>query len=226
MPDWMNYLLMAVIGCLSIANWIAIWKGKMNVYYATKPFVLLGLILYFFLQSTFSSAHLPFLLGLIFSLIGDVFLIPKGNRWFMVGMGAFALAQIFYIWGFNASMPSVPVQIIGAIALLAGILVMFLTVDRFAASAKVKRSILPFLKGYGILVLTMAISAMLCLARPGWTELAAVMAGTGGMLFFISDVMIGLDKLDRHLPKYRFWTIITYHIGQILIVAAVLLIPS
>lgn len=144
----------------------------------------------------------------------------------MVGMGAFALVQIFYIWGFNASMPSVPAQIIGAIALLAGILVMFLTVDHFAASAKVKRSFLPFLKGYGILVLTMAISAMLCLVRSGWTEQAAVMAGTGGMLFFFSDVMIGMDKLDRHLPKHRFWIIITYHIGQILIVAAVLLISK
>ncbi len=32
--------------------------------------------------------------------------------------------------------------------------------------------------------------------------------------------MIGLDKLDRRLPKYKFWIIITYHLAQFLIVAA------
>jgi uncharacterized membrane protein YhhN len=51
------------------------------------------------------------------------------------------------------------------------------------------------------------------------------MAGTGGILFFISDAMIGLDKLDRRLPKHKFWIIFSYHLAQFLIVAAVLLLP-
>jgi uncharacterized membrane protein YhhN len=72
----------------------------------------------------------------------------------------------------------------------------------------------------------MAISAVLCLARPAWPDLAAVMAGTGGILFLISDVMIGLDKLDRRLPKYKFWIIFSYHLAQFLIVAAVLRVAA
>jgi uncharacterized membrane protein YhhN len=110
-------------------------------------------------------------------------------------------------------------------ALLAGNLIIHLTIDRFAASSEINKLLLPFFKGYGILVLAMAISAMLCLARPGWSDLAAVMAGTGGILFFISDAMIGLDKLDRRLPKHKFWIIFSYHLAQFLIVAAVLLLP-
>ena len=48
------------------------------------------------------------------------------------------------------------------------------------------------------------------------------MAGVGAMLFFVSDVMIGLDKLERRLPRYKFWIIITYHLAQFLIVGALI----
>jgi len=69
-------------------------------------------------------------------------------------------------------------------------------------------------------------SALLCLARPAWSDRAAVMAGIGGVLFFLSDGMIALDKLDRRLPKYRFWIIVTYHLAQFLIVGAVIQLPG
>ncbi len=202
MPDWLEPALLILISLVTLANWFAIWRGNLKMYYITKPLVLLGLILYFLLQGAFSPVRLPFLLGLVFSLFGDIFLIPRGTRWFMVGMGAFSLAHLCYIWGFNISMPSVPVLFIAVFALLAGILVIRLTIDRFAASSEVKKFLLPLFKVYGILVLAMAISAVLCLARPGWSDLAAVLAGLGGILFFISDAMIGLDKLDKRLPKY------------------------
>lgn len=221
MPDSVSLALLTLISLVTLANWIAIWRGNLRAYYITKPLVLLGLILYFLLQGSLSSVRLPFLLGLIFSLIGDMLLIPRGTRWFIAGMGAFSLAQLFYIWGFNINLPSTPVLVIGIVALFAGVLVLHLAVDRFAAASEIKKSLLPFLKGYGGLVLAMAISAVLCLARPGWSDLAGVLAGIGGILFFVSDAMIGLDKLDRRLPKYKFWIILSYHLGQFLIVAAV-----
>ena len=221
MPDSVSLALLTLISLVTLANWIAIWRGNLRAYYITKPLVLLGLILYFLLQGSLSSVRLPFLLGLFFSLIGDILLIPRGTRWFIAGMGAFSLAQLFYIWGFNINLPSTPVLVIGIVALFAGVLVLHLAVDRFAAASEIKKSLLPFLKGYGGLVLAMAISAVLCLARPGWSDLAGVLAGIGGILFFVSDAMIGLDKLDRRLPKYKFWIILSYHLGQFLIVAAV-----
>ena len=226
MPDWIQTILLIVIGLVTLANWIAIWRGNLSAYYITKPLVLFGLISYFMLQGAFGVIRLPFLLGLVFSLIGDIFLIPRGTRWFLAGMAAFSLTQLFYIWGFNASLPSTPVIIMATFALLAGILILHLAIERFAITSELKKSFLPFLKIYGSLALAMAISAMLCLARPAWSDLAAVLAGIGGTLFFISDVMIGLDKLDRRLPKYKFWIISSYHLGQFLIVGAVLLFPA
>lgn len=222
LPLVINALQVAGIGLVSLVNWYAAWKQRMIPYYITKPIVLLGLIAYMLVKVPITPARFPFLLGLIFSLLGDIFLIPKGTRWFLAGMGAFSLAQVTYIWGFNKSMPSLPVIVVSLATFAVGVILIHLVVNRFAQSSSVNKAILPYLKSYGALVFAMLISALLCLARPAWPDGAAVMAGIGGILFFLSDGMIGLDKLDRRLPRYRFWIIFTYHLAQFLIVAAVI----
>jgi uncharacterized membrane protein YhhN len=173
-----------------------------------------------------TPARLPFLLGLVFSLLGDIFLIPKGTRWFLVGMGAFSITQLMYIWGFTISRVSRPVLVVGVVAFLVGVILIHLVVNRFSESSSINKAILPYLKIYGALVLAMSISAILCLARPRWSDRAAVMAGVGGMLFFLCGGMIGLEKLDRAIPKTRFWVIFTYHLAQFLIVGAVIQLPG
>lgn len=225
MPGMIKALPFVGIGLFSLINWVSAWQLRMIPYYITKPLVILGLILFLVLSVPITPARLPFLLGLLFSLLGDIFLIPKGTRWFLAGMGAFSITQVMYIWGFNISKASLPVLVVGVAAFLASAFLIHLVVNRFSESSSVNKAILPFLKSYGALVLAMTISAMLCLARPTWSERAAVMAGIGGILFFLSDGMIGLDKLDRRLPKYRFWVIFTYHLAQFLIVGAVMELP-
>ena len=215
-------LPMIGIGVVSLINWVSAWQLRMIPYYITKPLVLSGLIVFLVLRAPITPATMPFLLGLIFSLLGDIFLIPKGTRWFLVGMGAFSVTQLMYTWGFNLSMVKLPVLIVGVVAFLGGIVLIHLLVSRLSESSSINKAILPFIKGYGALVLAMVMSALLCLARPAWSDLAAVMAGIGGILFFLSDGMIALDKLDRRLPKYRFWIIFTYHLAQFLIVGAVI----
>lgn len=221
MANFLVIIPVAGIGLVSLVNWIAAWNTRMILYYITKPIVLLGLILYLVFRVPITSARLPFLIGLIFSLIGDIFLIPKGTRWFLAGVGAFSVTQVMYIWGFNLSRAGLPAMIVGAVAYLGGVVLVHLVVDRFAHSSSVSKTMLPFFKAYGALVLAMSLSALMCLARPAWSDLAAVMAGIGGILFFISDGMICLGKLDRQLPKNRFWIIVSYHLAQFLITAAV-----
>jgi uncharacterized membrane protein YhhN len=214
------------IGLVSLINWISAWQERLIPYYITKPMVLLGLLLFMVLQVPIAPARLPFLLGLAFSLLGDIFLIPKGTRWFLVGMGAFSITQLMYIWGFNLSMVKLPVLVVGVVAFLVGVILIHLVVNRFSQSSSINKAILPYLKIYGALVLAMSTSALLCFARPGWSDRAAVMAGVGGILFLLSDGMIGLEKLDRRLPKSRFWVIFTYHLAQFLIVGAVIQLPG
>ena len=226
MSALMQILPIGGIGLVGLINWIAAWQGRMIPYYVTKPIVLAVLILYMVLHSPVTPTNLPFLIGLIFSLLGDLLLIPKGTRWFMAGMAAFSVTQLMYIWGFNISGVSRPVLTVGVFAYLFGVILIHLMVNRFSETSSLNKAILPFIKAYGAMVLAMVISAVLCLARPAWPDRAAVMAGVGGILFFMSDSMIALDKLDRRLPKYRFWIIFTYHLAQFLIVGAVMLMSA
>ena len=221
-PGVLKALPVVWIGIVSLINWISAWQERAITYYITKPIVLVGLLLFLVMQAPVTMSRLPFLLGLAFSLLGDIFLIPKGTRWFLVGMGAFSITQLMYIWGFNTSKVSWPVLVVGIAAYLVGVILIHLVLNRFSQSSSINKAILPYLKIYGALVLAMGMSALLCLARPAWSDLAAVLAGIGGVLFFLSDGMIALEKLDRRLPKNRFWVIFTYHIAQFLIVGAVI----
>ena len=226
MAEVIRVLPVVGIAFVSLINWVSAWQMRMIPYYVTKPVVLLGLILLMVLRVPLTPERLPFLFGLVFSLLGDIFLMPRGTRWFLVGMGAFSVAQLMYIWGFNLSMVTLPVLVVGLVAWLVGVILIHMLVNRFSSSSSINKAILPFMKGYGALLLAMVMSALLCLARPAWSDRAAVMAGIGGILFFLSDGMIALDKLDRRLPKYRFWIIVTYHLAQFLIVAAVIQLPG
>lgn len=225
-PAVISTLLMIGIALVSVVNWVSAWQMRMIPYYITKTIVLLGLILFLVLRAPITTTRLPFLLGLAFSLLGDIFLIPRGTRWFLVGMGAFSVTQLMYIWGFNLSMVKLPVLVVAVVALLGGVVLIHLVVNRLSQSSNINKAILPFIKGYGALLLAMVMSALLCLARAAWSDRAAVMAGIGSILFFLSDGMIALDKLDRRLPKYRFWIIFTYHLAQFLIVGAVIQLPG
>lgn len=222
MKDLLIDLALMGTGSASMVNWSAAWRGKLSLYYVTKPLVLVGLILLLVLWVPISAARLPFLIGLVFSLLGDILLIPSGTRWFVAGMAAFSVAQLMYIWGFNKTMPAPHVWLIGLGAVVIVNLLLHRAVDKLSATSGINKAILPFIKGYGALVSTMAISGVVCLARPGWSVWAAVLAGVGGVLFLISDGMIALEKLDRRLPKHRFWIILTYHLAQFLIVSAVI----
>lgn len=223
--SWLNFLLI-VVGMLALINWYAAWKENLSLYYFTKPLVLTGLILYVILSGKLTPERFPFLLGLAFSLLGDIFFIPRGTSWFIAGMAAFSITQILYIWGFSYTLPSTHVLVVALVAYLAGLLIIHLALNRFSRRSPLSKSFLPFFKIYAALVLGMAVNALLCLARPGWSDSAAVMAGIGGILFFTSDAMIGLDKLDKRLPKFKFWIIVTYHVAQFLITAAILTISA
>lgn len=222
MQNSLSMILIALIAISSLINWVAAWQWRPKLYYASKPFAIIFLIIFFVLQGPMTSQKTPFLIGLVFSFLGDLLLIPRSMRWFIAGMCAFSIAQLCYTIGFNLSLTSVPVLVLSVFALVQGGVIMHLVIDHFAKTVDINKKVLPFFKIYGVLVLAMAISAITSIARPAWPDLAAVMAGVGAMLFFVSDVMIGLDKLERRLPRYKFWIIITYHLAQFLIVGALI----
>lgn len=212
--------MIATLTVISLLNWYGALFRRMLLYYVTKPVVLVVLILFFTFNDAFSSLRLPFLVGLFFSLLGDIFLIPRGTSWFVAGVGAFALAHLGYIYAFSRF----PVSS-GYYALALGILLLYFYflytyIDKRAVQGPHIVAQRRMFKGYGTVVAAMAISALLCLARPGFPDKAKFPAALGGLLFLISDLMIGIDRLGGKIKAARFWIILSYHLGQFLIVAA------
>jgi len=218
---WYAYLIIVL---LCAVNWTAAFLEKMKLYYVTKPLVLMAMIAFFVNGGGYAGKLLPFLIGLVLSLMGDIFLIPQRTRFFVTGMGAFALAHLAYIYGFSQWAISWWMYIPALVVLVIMLLVFNYYIETRCTDANLPRFQKRLFKAYGVLIGAMALAAWLSVAREGWLPAPAVIAGLGGVLFMISDLMIALGKLEKRIPKQRFLVIVSYHIAQMFILSSALMV--
>lgn len=206
-----------------LINWFGAITQRMRLYYATKPLVMIGLILFFLLSTKSISLNVAFLFGLLFSLLGDIFLIFRSPNWFFLGLIAFLIAHLAYFIGFNqVSAPLLISALFYGLGLGVYVALAKIVIHRTQGKPELKTTQKLFLV-YGFFLVMMTCSAILCFYRPGWSRPAAVLAGLGGISFLISDVLLALNKLGKRIPLVGFLVISTYHLSQFAIVAAVLL---
>jgi len=208
----LTWLFYVAVG-FALLDWYAAWKENRLLLYVAKPATLLFLILWSVQLSGWQGPMLWFGLGLAFSLAGDVALLFSA-RWFMLGMGAFLLAHIVFILGFNSPLP--------AFSLFATLLAVVVAL----VAARVLRAIrpgivrlpsarmmLPATMAYGAALSIMWLSALLTFFNPAWHLESAIWAALGGCFFFASDSTLSYDRFVKKLPHGRFWVHITYHLG-------------
>ena len=53
----------------------------------------------------------------------------------------------------------------------------------------------------------------------------AVAVAVGGFLFYVSDAVLGWTRFVRDIPRGRLTVMVTYHLGQALLVLGILLAP-
>ena len=177
----------------------------------TKPF-LMPLLLAFLLVSTRPDTRLLRLTAaaLVFAWLGDLFLIPDGDSWFMLGLLAFLGAQICYCIAFATRFDDSPLRR-----------------NRWWA--------LPFVGWWGLLLVALGpdlggmlvpvavYGAVLC-------TMAALATGVhrvtmvGALLFLCSDSALAATSLSDRItiPAADAVVMITYTVGQALIVLGVL----
>jgi uncharacterized membrane protein YhhN len=85
---------------LAVLDWMAVENNWLRVHWFAKPATMASLIIWFTQVGQWTGPLAAIGLGLIFSLMGDVFLMLP-ERFFLGGMGAFFLTHLFYIAGFN-----------------------------------------------------------------------------------------------------------------------------
>lgn len=149
------------------------------------------------------------LVALVFSWLGDT--VPRfldGDAGFLAMVGCFLLAQLAYVvafwpWRHRSVAARWPLLAPYVLALL----VLLVLVGREAGALLAP-----------VVVYGTALTAMAVLA----TGLGRV-AGVGGAIFMVSDSLIALEAFaDLELPAHGFWVMLTYVLGQALLVKGVL----
>ncbi len=204
-------------------NWLAVWFGWRSANFISKPSIILALTGWLFSNILFSFPALWFAVGLIFALAGDTLLMFKGKS-LLGGMIAFMGTQVAYILGFNqAFSKAAPAEIAVAMIVFSLWMPVFLALRQGALPNPDYRKIEAPLIAYNLLIVVMVISALTTHFRAGWTSIPAGLVSCGAILFLFSDTLLAYDRFIQPLPTARLWKRVTYQLGQLAIIAGVVL---
>jgi uncharacterized membrane protein YhhN len=142
------------------------------------------------------------LLGLLFSLLGDVALMWP-ERGFIVGLLAFLLAHLCYLWAFTRGvrLAAWPWGFV-FYALLAGAILSRLWPG-------VPAELRPPVVAYVLCLATMGAQTAVL-----WRRQGAALLALGGLLFVISDALLATNKFAGPLPLASLWVLVTYWSAQ------------
>ena len=151
------------------------------------------------------------LVGLLFSLAGDVLLIPQGM--FVFGLVAFLLAHVAYLFAFTREVPlfarALPFALVALVA--AAVLAVLWT----TLPAGLRLPVLAYVVLLGAMTAQSQARAAV-LNRPD-----ARLAAWGGALFMCSDALLAIDRFHTPLPLAPLLVLGTYYPAQVLIALSI-----
>lgn len=147
------------------------------------------------------------LLGLVFSWFGDAFLIGKSHAAFLLGLGAFLFAHLFYIGAFAIRGINMRWAALGALPVAATAI----TVSLWLAPHVAADMTVP-VRAYTVVISLMLITAIGTRGRgaPG-----IILAGA--LLFFVSDLSVAALRLVDSDYRTYVWGLPFYYAGQTLL---------
>jgi uncharacterized membrane protein YhhN len=189
--------------------------------YATKPFLMLSLVLYY--TSAAPVVNWLIVVALAGGWLGDIFLmIPdpeKTRRWFKPGLAAFLAGHVFYIAVFASyigSAGNVPAWGWCALAV-------YITAGGtgYRLIAPHAGKMLPAIIAYIVIIVLMGATTVLPLGTVRLT--GALLAMAGAFVFMVSDILNAYNKFAREIPNGRLYIMSTYLGGQFLLVQGYLM---
>jgi uncharacterized membrane protein YhhN len=216
--------LFIIAGLFAVLNWYAVSISNKQIEYFAKPATLMTLLVAYALQLTSPPQwwDLVFGLGLLFSLVGDIFLMSSKDP-FVKALISFLLAHSAYIVVFNReglNLNTATILVATAIALIAVPVIASIV----SALKRAQRNplVIPVIV-YGFALGLMFWSSASTLYRPGWNQLSAGLAALGGAAFSISDSILTWDRFVKPIRSAPLLTMFTYHIAQFALTFGVLL---
>ena len=199
------------------------YKDNTKIEFSTKP-VLMPLLILFYVFGVIEGSSLArvdwlIVVALIGGWAGDVLLMRKDQeKWFLFGMIAFLINQIFYVISFFLSISNITNFNPSGFFLLGPVLLILLfMLPRFINKAgEMKIPVLVYL----VAIILMHFVAILRLAE--FQGLSFILVYVGSISFIFSDSKIAVDKWDKEVPNGGPIIMTTYILAQFYITFGVL----
>jgi len=163
------------------------------------------------ITSGFDHSVVLIVLGLAFSMLGDIFLMLPSDR-FIPGLLSFLTAHLCYIAAFTVKQGfGFTVWLLLVFALFGAILLRLLWSDL----GKMKLPVI----GYVLVIMTMGWQAWERYLAVG--GLPALSAGIGALFFAGSDSVLAWRRFRKPFPSARLIVMVTYYTAQLLIALSV-----
>lgn len=201
----------------------ALIRQRPRLEWLAKPAVILSLLAWLLTSAKLEGLALWFAVGLLFSLAGDLLLMFSLDRFFRPGLAAFLLAHIAYVIGFNSPLPEFSSwSLVAAVVIsMGGARIIRRILD--ALAAKGQSSLRKPIIAYSMVISLMLLAAILKLTDPAWSSASSGLAAIGAFLFYISDIILAWNKFVSPIHNGRVYNIAVYHLGQILMIAGIML---
>lgn len=151
------------------------------------------------------------MVALVFSLIGDVFLMLPGN-YFIPGLASFLVAHLFYIALFRQGQAWFPSKKALASVLAVGAS-MYAVIWGGLGDPILKGAVAAYVCVIALMA-AQAIGRATASPRDGGASWVAL----GACIFMVSDSLIAINKFVTPVPLSSLWILATYYVAQMLIV--------
>jgi len=207
---WITLFLLVLL-----VNLIAVYSNSESLQFITKPLLMPLLAIYLLLRTNTTNSNLKgwIFLALFFSWAGDIFLLfeERGPNFFLLGLSAFLVAQVFYIVFFhNIRMR----EYIRGNALLLLLVIVYYSVLINVLAPYLGNMKLP-VRIYGVVLSFMVMLAMHTML--GKNKKAALWMTMGAILFVVSDSLLAFNKFFSPFNNAGVVTMLTYGLAQLFI---------
>jgi uncharacterized membrane protein YhhN len=198
------WIALAVAGVFAVGNWTAVARGNKSLEYVCKPATMVALIgVALALEPEIDGRRTWFVVALVFSLAGDVFLMLPRDL-FVPGLVSFLLGHIAYVVGLRVEGAGLGATMVAAAAVIVVSALVGTPVVRAVRRGAQSELTVP------VVAYMVVISTMVACAVATGNALAAAGAG----LFFASDTLIAWNRFVQPLVWAPVTIMVTYHAGQ------------
>ncbi|PIV16149.1 MAG: lysoplasmalogenase [Flavobacteriales bacterium CG03_land_8_20_14_0_80_35_15] len=200
---------------VSILDLIGIFADNEWLKTTFKPLILLSLIaLYLFVSL---KKNKWYLLALICSFGGDVFLLFDAQSYFMLGLGSFLLAHLFYITLVSKQLkkPNNKEWLLSFVIFFGFLIGLLMVLKGHLGAFKIPVVV------YGLVI--SSFGALCFINNLQQKDKASAVLLIGALLFMLSDSLLAVNKFYRSIEILNLLVMLTYIAAQYLIFRAVVL---